>query len=334
MGAMGFHVCGYGGSGDHGWEERLRGLCAMLPEEPEVYSACLEEDWRYGIGRGAGLHRGNPESPENGDWCVSVRPGNPRRLRRYGCRPVLWGWSPGERLTGSALRELARYEHLAVTDRTSLNRLRHAGLKNLRLVPEPSFLVERRLRPLKGAFREDTVGICLGAWQSAFEETDGLLYRNYRRLIRYILRETRFQVALIPYCVKPRYDDRLFLRGLAEQFRGNDRVFIREDGDCRVLRGDLSLCHCCVGSAGAVAGWSCGIPGLCVGASPRAVGLSRELFGSWQETVVPVNALKTEDDLTGRFRAFLQREDGHRHLLQTQIPQKRQQARQWHWGEM
>lgn len=333
---MGYLVYGHGGSGDHGCEDRLRGLCAMLPEEPEVYSVCPEEDWRYGIGTVAGLYRGTPGAVKPGDWCVGTHPGGTLRFRRQGGRPVLWGWSVGERtLTRPMLRQLSRYEAVAVTEGRSLHRLRHAGLeKNLRLTPEPAFLVERRLRPLRGAFRSDTVGLCLGAWLCGYEEREGLLYRSYCSLIRWILRETRFQIALIPYCVKPGWDDGAFLKALELRFRDSGRVFCREDGDCRTLRGDLSLCRCCVGSAGVVAGWSCGVPGLCVGASPRGMGLSQDLFGSWEEGVVPVSSLKTEEDLICRFRAFLRRENTHRRHLETQIPIRRQQAKEWKWESL
>ena len=40
----------HGGSADHASEERIRGLCCMLPERPEIYCTALEEDWRYGLG--------------------------------------------------------------------------------------------------------------------------------------------------------------------------------------------------------------------------------------------------------------------------------------------
>lgn len=336
---MGYYLLGHGGSGDHGSEDRIRGICRVLPERPEVFSMGLEEDWHYGLGAVAGLTRhisGVPERCiEPGDWCVTAQPAGVDRLRR-GTRTVLWGWTPGaERIGRRSARELSRFHAVIVPDRRSLEALHTAGLeKNVRLGPDPAFLVERQLRPLRGAFRKDTVGLCLSPAVCRFEVSQGLLYRSFCHLIRWLLDNTAMQIALIPYCVKPCCNDCLFLTAVEREFGKNDRILRREDGDCRVLRGDLSLCRCCVGTAGALAAWSCGVPGLCVGSSSRAQGIARMLFGSWQETVVSVGALKREDALTDCFRTFLKREDGLRRRLEISVSQYRRWAADWQWSSI
>lgn len=334
---MGYFLLGHGGSGDHGSEDRIRGICRALPEPPEVFSAGLEEDWRYGLGAVAGLTRHIPGTPERrigpGDWCVTAHPAGVDRLRR-GTRTVLWGWTPGTgNISHRSARELSRFHAVIVPDRRNMETLCTAGVeRNVRLGPDPAFLVERQLRPLRGAFRQDTVGLCLSPAVCRFEVAQGLLYRSYCHLIRWILDNTSMQITLIPYCVKSCCNDCLLLTTLERQFQGSDRILRREDGDCRVLRGDLSLCHCCVGTAGALAAWSCGVPGLCLGSSSRAQGLARTLFGSQRETVVSVGTLKREDELTARFRAFLKREDILRRRLESSVSQYRQWAADWQWS--
>lgn len=337
---MGYFLYGHGGSADHSSEDRIRGLCRLLPDKPELYSACPEEDWRYGLGRIAGLYRDLPGAMEEqirtGDVLLSARPCNTDGLRRRGGRTVIWGWSVDtQALRKPVVRELSRCEAVVVTEKRSFDALCAAGLeKKARLGPDPAFLVERRIRPLRGAFRQDTVGLCFGAEICRYEGENGLLYRSYCRLIRYILEETSFQIALIPYCAKARCSDCVLFSALEQEFGNTGRIFRREDGDCRVLRGDLSLCRCCVGSAGAVAAWSCGVPALCLGAAPRALGLSRELFGGWQEAVVPIASLKREEELSRCFRCFLSREGAHRRRLEREAPLRRQQALSWTWADI
>lgn len=336
---MGYYFVGHGGSGDHGSEDRIRGTCKLLPEPPELYSAFPEEDWHYGLGRIAGLYRQTPGAVEErlrpGDVVLTARPGNADKLRRRGARPVLWGWTAAGTITRRTARELSRYEAVVVSDGESLSALHAAGLeKQVRLGPDPSFLVERQLRALGGAFRRDTVGLCLSPAVCRFEGAEGLLYRSYTGLIRYVLENTPFQIALIPYCVKPCCNDCLLLSALERQFGGTGRVLRREDGDCRSLRGDLSLCRCCVGTAGALAAWSCGVPALCLGANARSVGLARELFGSWQEAVVPVGTLGQEGDLGTHFRNFLRREEHHRRSLERAVPLRRQRGADWSWTSL
>ena len=82
---------------------------------------------------------------------------------------------------------------------------------------------------------------------------------------------------------------------------------------------------------GAIAAWSCGVPALCIGATPRATGLAKELFSRWEDVVIPFSSLKTSEDLTARFRQFLRMEDKLRRQLDITVPLRRQQALQWQW---
>ena len=329
---MGYYLLDHGGSADHGSEERLRGICRVLPERPEVHTFDLEEDWHYGIGAVAELTRQRPNiKPE--DWCVTARLHGMDKLCRR-AQTVLWGWPP-EMIDRRKARELGRLHRIVVTEDRTMALLRSAGVeKNVRLGPDPAFLVERQLRPLGGAFRQDTVGLCLSPTVCRFEVAEGLLFRSYCHLIRWILEHTTWKIALIPYCAKAKNNDCLLHAAIKRQFSEEIRVFCRGDGDCRVLRGDLSMCRCCVGTAGVLTGWSCGVPGLCVGASSRGLGLSERLFGSWHDTVVWAGGLNREDDLTERFRGFLKKEDALRRRLGLAAAQYHQWAADWSWSDI
>ena len=326
----------HGGSADHASEERIRGLCRMLPEQPEIYCAALEEDWRYGLAAVGALAQNRPGLVRRrlgwGDRCILSSPGAVDRLRP-GVRRILWGWSPAGQISRRQAKELARFHQIVVTDARSGLLLRQAGLgSRVRLGPDPSFLVERQIRRLDGAFSRDTVGLCVSPAVGEFEVGNGLLFGSYCHLIRWILRNTDWQIAMIPYCAKRSCNDLLLHQALKRQFPGEDRLFCREDGDCRVLRGDLSLCRCCVGTAGATAAWSCGVPGLCLGAGNRALGMADALFGSSRETVVRVGQLRQECDLTERFRQFLRREEVLRRWQEVSVPRYRHWAGQWNWS--
>jgi hypothetical protein len=335
---MGYYILGHGGSGDHGSEDRVRGICRVLPGKPELYSASLEEDWRYGLGELAGLNRHLPGAPErqmnSEDWCIMLRPGLWDKPRRSG-KMLLWGWTPGaDDLSRSAIRRLRRFHRIIVSDPQSVELLAAVGLrKNVLLGPEPTFLVGRQLRPLQGAFRQDTLGLCFSPAVSRFERSQGLLYRSYCHLIQWVLDNTSWQIALIPYCVKAYCNDETLLMALNRQFCQTGRMVCRGDGDCRVLRGDLSMCRCCVGTAGTLAAWSCGVPGLCIGSSVRARSLSQMLFGSSCHSVASVGALKTEDTLTNCFRAFLKQEDVLRRRLDVRIEEIHCWAADWNWQD-
>lgn len=324
---MDYYLCGHCGSGDHTDEDRIRGSCRLLSQPPEVISSRPEEELRYGIGHLAGIYDRLPAKATG--WGLTHRTDTAAALQNSGLRPVLWGWH-GAGMSRTLAKELGKFHTIVVSDRQSLSALHTAGLsKKVRQGPDLSFLVERQLRPLDGAFRRDTVGLCLSAEPHPKEE---LLYRSYQRLIRYLMTQTDLQVVLIPYCARRGREDAVLHAALERRFRGWGRVVCRQDGSCRVLRGDISLCRCVVGSAGAVAAWSCGVPALCVGAAPRFTGPAQELFRNWEETVVPISSLSDPEELTRRFRKFLRREQRLRGELETAVPRQRQRGLDWDWS--
>lgn len=307
---MGFYIFGHGGSGDHGGEDRLRGICSLLPQKPEIGSDRPEEDWRYGLGALGGVYRrGTGESPRPGDWCLDLR--LPEKEPEPGVKRIFWGSHLGP-LDERRLRQLSRYDVVAVSEHRSRERLAEAGLSNVVMAPEPAFLVKRQLRGLEGDFPPDTVGLCLTCPPAA----GSVLYRCYRHLIRYILQQTDLHIALIPYSVRKGQNDLLLYRALTAPYQYTGRIHIRPDGDSPLLRGDLSLCRCCVGGAGVLAAWGCGVPGLCLCATHRTLGLSQAIFGTAQAAVCPWEQLTREDQLTRRFQRFLQKEDRYRQRLE------------------
>lgn len=331
---MGYYLF-HGGSADHTGEDRVRGICSILPEKPEILCAAPEEDWRYGLAELGPLTRSRPgylrRHARRGDWYLTAQLRTEEELHR-GVRQILWGWEPSCPPSPGQARMLSRFYRIIVTDARSQSLLHREGLERIvRLGPDPSFLVRRKLRPLGGRFRQDTVGLCVSGAADRFEAAPGLLFHSYCHLIRWILRNTTWQIALIPYCAKTASGDKPLHTALKREFPQEDRLFCREDGDCRVLRGDISLCRCCIGTAGVVAGWGCGVPGLCLGASSRVQGLSETLLGTRQDGVIPIASLRTQEDLTQRFREFLTREDAMRRWLEISVPRYRHWAANWNW---
>lgn len=286
---MGYCLQGHPGSGDHGCEDRVRGTCAALGDL-EVRSARPGEDWRYGLGQAASLRRDDRRCP------LTLTDGAGRR--------ILWDW------TGPAVPE--GHDGITVPDRRSLATLERAGLKEkARLGPDPLFLVERQVQA--GAFRQPVFGFA--GWPA-------LPWPWLEALVGSLLAQ-RPSLAMIPYRAK----DAGLQRLLAKERPG---VILRPDGPSPALRGDLSLCEGIIGSPAAVmAAWSCGVPGLCVGFAPRAVGLAEDLFGRWEDAVVPIASLRSAEDLILAARCFLSLMDGQRKVLEAAVPRRKARSAAW-----
>lgn len=298
---MGYVLWAEAGVGLHSREDWIRGVCRVLPEQPTVLTGDPEADLSRGLGAIAELQRKIKPRKED-TWLLPCPVKGTKNAH-------LLGWS------ADCPQNLRRYRSITVPDKRSLRLLEAAGLeKKIRLGPDLSCLVERRIRPLAGAFRRDTVGLC--------PSRSSLPYSAYCKLIQYILLDTTFEIAIIPYDST----DYPLLLALERQFRHSDRLQLRPPGSSQELRGDISLCRMVIGMGGAMAAWSCGIPALCLGASGRSVGLGMDTFGPWQETVVPFRELSNPDDLTARFRRFLHFEPILRQNLTNSIPRRRKEA--------
>lgn len=322
---MGYILCGHGGSGDHGQEDRIRGTCRLLPSRPTLLTPCIEEDWHYGLAEVADL--ASPGAGFGGEEDLYLSATTHSSARNI----VLWCWQ-GQSLPPHRIHDFAA---ITVPNLMLLHRLHAQGVgSRLRLGPDPAFLVHRRLRPLDGAFRQDTVGLCLSPCLTTYECRPGLLFESYCRLMTHILTCTTMDIALIPYCVKRNRSDGSLLQALYHRFSACGRVFLRPDGDSPVLRGDLSLCRLVVGCSGAIAAWTTGVPALCIGADPYAMGVAQQLFQNWQKVLVPAAWLTDSGELTRHFSSLMKQEDSLRATLTQAVSRQRQRCLIWDWEKL
>ncbi len=194
---------------------------------------------------------------------------------------------------------------------------------------DTAFLLPAVAKALPDGFAEgNTVGINLSPLIQRLESKPGITMENYRRLVRHILDTTDMSVALIPHVVWEEGDDRLPLRQLLDEFAGTGRVVMVPDADCRVLKGAIARLRFFIGARthATIAAYSSGVPTLVVGYSVKARGIARDLFGTEDHYVLPVQSLKTPDDLTAAFDWMAAREEEMRRRLREVMPAYRQNS--------
>ncbi len=160
------------------------------------------------------------------------------------------------------------------------------------------------------------------------ESQEGLALENYQELIQYIIDYTDMQVALIPHVVWPNNDDRRPLHQLHEIFKETGRVVEIGDGTCQELKGYIGRCRFFVGARthATIAAYSSLVPTLVVGYSVKARGIARDLFGTWENYVVPVQGLEKPEDLTQGFLWLMAHEGEIRQHLEKIMPDYQKKA--------
>lgn len=249
-----------------------------------------------------------------------------RTFNRAGAKTVLWGCSiEPELLKDSELVEdMKRY--MLITPRESITEkaLHDAGVvQNVKLFPDPAFALKPQKTELPEGFVEGrTIGINISPMIVSYEKEKGIAIANYKKLIDYILQDSDNSVALIPHVVWNNNDDRLTLARLYEGYEDNPRVILFPDMSCTHIKYVISKCRAFIGARthATIAAYSSNVPTLVVGYSVKALGIARDLFGSEENYVLPVQSLQDSGELIQAYAWLMENEKTIRGRLQEIMP--------------
>ncbi|MCM1134057.1 MAG: polysaccharide pyruvyl transferase family protein [Clostridium sp.] len=229
------------------------------------------------------------------------------------------------------LKDLGSYHTIIARESITYKALKEAFPQKPEIFcfPDPAFTLAAKKLPLPKGFAEgNTVGINVSPMIQDSESRPGITMGNYRELIRYIIHNTDMQIALIPHVIWDRNDDRKPVHTLYEAFADTGRVVELGDGSCQELKGFIGCCRFFVGARthATIASYSSGVPTLVVGYSVKARGIARDLFGTEEHYVLPVQSLRDKSDLTKGFEWLLSHEESVREKLAEVMPGYQKQA--------
>lgn len=234
-----------------------------------------------------------------------------RKIRKHAKATVLWGCSiDPEAITPQVREDLAQYDLITAREPITYELLKAINPNTVR-VADPAFTLQREDLPLLEGFVEgNTVGVNVSPLIMKYGTEGNLILANYENMIRHILEQTPMHVCLIPHVVWEHNDDREPLRYLYEKFKDSGRVCMIEDANAQQLKGYIARCRFFVGARthATIAAYSTCVPTLVVGYSVKSRGIARDLFGTEENYVLPVQQLKKETDLANAFRWLEEKE--------------------------
>lgn len=239
-------------------------------------------------------------------------------------RTVLWGCSiePDVIEKSSVAKDLIKYDLVVARESITYEAVRNAGANAL-LMSDPAFYMTPRTCDIDRHFaNESIVGINISPHIIVSESQRGAAYANYKALIQYILDNTDASIALIPHVVWANNDDRIPLRQLYDDFCGNPRLIFVGDHTAPELKYIISKCSFFVGARthATIAAYSSGIPTLVIGYSVKARGIARDLFGTEEGYVLPVQQLRESNELTQAFIKLYEKRDAIGAHLKEMLP--------------
>lgn len=236
-----------------------------------------------------------------------------------------------ESITYEALKEAFGKTSKEISEKTDKGMAEavSGGCPEVLCFPDPAFTLMAKELPLPEGFAlGNTVGINVSPMIQDNEKKSGVTMENYKELISFIIQNTDMQITLIPHVVWERNDDREPLHELYRAFADTGRVVEIGDGGCEELKGFIGRCRFFVGARthATIAAYSMGVPTLVAGYSVKARGIARDLFGTEENYVLPVQSLEKKDDLTKGFRWLLSHEKEVREKLGEVMPGYKERA--------
>lgn len=249
-----------------------------------------------------------------------------RMFHAQGGKTMLYGCSiePDVLRHPEILEDMKRYDAIVARESITCEALKRAGItENVHLYPDPAFLLEAEELPLPSGWVEgEMLGINLSPMVMENENKSGITMKNYKALISHILKTTKLHIALIPHVVWGSNDDRKPMRELYDTFCETGRILQIADASAPQLKGYIGRCRMFIGARthATIAAYSSCVPTLVVGYSVKARGIAKDLFGTAENYVLPVQKLEREEDLVNAFEWLKANEDGMKNGLKAVMP--------------
>lgn len=254
-----------------------------------------------------------------------------RYARKRGAKTILWGCSVEPKAISDKMKmDLEKYDRIVARESLSYNALKKINQKTV-LYPDPAFTLkaEKAVWP-SGLGNRPYIGINLSPLVCKSEKIDGITMQNYECLIERILEETNYDLAFIPHVVKKDSNDREILKDLYTRYQKTGRVYLVEDQSCTQLKEIISKCHIFIGARthATIAAYSTCVPTLVLGYSIKARGIAKDLFGTEEHYVLPVQALEKKEDLMKSYLWIEKNRESIKKHLGTIMPEYIQRAKQ------
>lgn len=249
-------------------------------------------------------------------------------VKKKGGISVLWGCSvePSFLNNPDVVADMKRYDLITARESITYDALVNAGVKNVKLYPDPAFTLGYKDNSYSEAISSNTVGINISPY--ALGE-DGIGLRNYVNLVNWILENTDMDICLIPHVFKSHSNDLVTNQKLYDEINDKSRItMITEKLTAEELKAVIRKCRFYVGARthSTIAAYSSRVPTLVVGYSVKANGIAKDIFDAYDNYVVSIHDVKSESELSHSFAWMYEHEADIRNHLENMMPNYIQRA--------
>lgn len=247
-------------------------------------------------------------------------------LRSMGKKTVLWGCSIGpEDMTPDKIEDLKGFDLIVARETYSYNALIENGIdKNTVLYPDSAFLlpVDEKINE-SFEVKEHTVGLNISNFVYPKDcDENHPAKKAVFSLIRYILDETDLNILLIPHVTRDNKADCETLGEIYQKFKCDRVGLVGGEYSATEYKSIISRCEAFIGARthATIAAYSTCVPTLVIGYSIKSKGIAKDIFGTYEGYVFPVEELSDSNRFIEIFKNFYAQNGEMRKYLQSFMP--------------
>ena len=258
------------------------------------------------------------------EWIYAIN----RKAKELNKKTVLWGASLYDEINDLELiNDLQKYDLLMIREKISYNAIKkYIDKDRIMLVPDPAFSLKPKKVTVSSWYKgREAIGLNLSPLTVKTKENEEAV----TRFIDYILKNTKYSIALLPHVAVEEVSDLSVLKKIKEEYKNEDRIFL-DDGeyDCQEIKYIISKCALVVAARthASIAAYSTEIPTLVIGYSVKSRGIAEDLFGNYQDYVLPTEEL-VGDQLINKFKYINKNKQKIKEILKEKMKIVREEAK-------
>jgi len=251
-----------------------------------------------------------------------------RYYKRMGAKLIHWGSSfENQCLNEFVLDDLKTFDLIMVRESISYDTLRsHGIIQNVRLVPDPAFIMDPIIPSNYDPVWKGSVGINISPLVIQYENGNNIFMDNIVNLIDHLTETEHKKVLLIPH-VSDRNTgegDYSTMQEVLKHIKNPSMCIpIGHKYTAQEYKYIISQCEMFVGARthSTIAAYSSCVPTLVIGYSVKARGIAKDIFGTTDKYVLPVQDLKSNTDILNGFLWLQDHQDTVRKQLNDVMPE-------------
>lgn len=245
-----------------------------------------------------------------------------KELKRLNKKTVLWGCSIGEEnLTEEKILDLKTFDLIVARESLTYEILIKHGIdKNTVLYPDPAFTLdvdsdtEKMFKIKSGA-----LGFNFSSMAADYSGNKEKSKEIIIEFLRYVLNKSEKEIIMIPHVAW----DQGILSEITQALDSERVTLIPNNLTAAQYKSIISRCDMFIGARthATIAAYSTCVPTLVIGYSVKSKGIAKDIFGTYENLVVPVSEIDSAKKMIDVYESFLKEKERYRKHLQNFIPE-------------